>query len=116
MESAHFIELLISDPWEWQTELGPGPLVGQVVDRIENYSLVQLTSPVTFRDRRVEFLVASPRHQGRGWKELMRGDTVPANFAIAESSSDWQTNATRRGAGLIGAMRTAVASGATQTG
>lgn len=116
MESAHSIELVISDPWEWQTELGPGPLVGQIVDRIENYSLVELTSPVTFQDRRIEFLVASPRHQGHGWKELMRGDTVPANFAIAETARDWQTTATRNGVDLIGDMKTADASRATQTG
>lgn len=116
MERAHFIELVISDPWEWQTELGPGPLVAQIVDRSENYSLVQLTTSVSFRDRRIEFLVASPRHQGHGWKELMGGDTVPASFAIAETARDWQTIATRHGVDLIGAMRNAGAPGATHSG
>jgi len=39
----------------------------------------KLASSVTFRNRRVEFLVASPRHRDRGWNELHRSDTVPAN-------------------------------------
>ncbi len=116
MEATHLIEFVISDPWEWQTELGPGPLVAQVVDRNEDYALVQLTSPVTFRNRRVEFLVASPRHRGHGWNELHRGDTVPANFAHAESAREWQTKAAGHGVYLVGAMRRAGTSGTTPSG
>src|ERR1700674_1504966 len=117
MEGTGFIELVISDPWEWQTELGPGPLAGQIVGRSGNYALVQLAAPVTFHERRVEFLVASPRHSGRGWDELIRGDTVPPNFALANSARDWQLSGTRHGADLAGAMRKAdVPSVTTQSG
>jgi hypothetical protein len=113
VEGDHLIELVISDPWEWQTELGPGPLVGQVIERKEDYALVQLTRPVTFRGRRVEFLVAAPRHRSHGWNELLKGDTVPANFALAESDRDWLTKAIGNGVHLVGAMQIAGTSGTT---
>jgi len=116
MEATHFIELVISDPWEWQTEHGPGPLAAEIVDRNEDYALVQLVKPVTFRDRKVEFLVATPRHRGHGWNELMKGDPVPANFAFAKTAKEWQTQATGHGVDLVGAMQTAGTSNTTPSG
>jgi hypothetical protein len=104
------VELVISDPWEWQTELGPGPLVAEIVDRSEDYSLFRLATPVTFQGRQVELLVAAPRHQGQVWNELAEGQSVPASFAFADTDREWQTTATRHGVDLIGAIRGAAAS------
>src|SRR5450759_3696903 len=100
----HLFEFVISDPWEWQTELGPGPLVAEIVDTSAEYWLFRLATPVTFQGRQVELLVAAPRHQGHGWSELAEGHTVPASFAFAETDREWQTAATRHGPDLIGSM------------
>jgi hypothetical protein len=104
MEGGHIVEIVVSDPWEWQTELGPGPLVAQIVDRSQDYSLIRLAMPVIFQGRHVELLVASPRHRDHGWGELTGGDSVPASFAFADTDRDWQTTA-HHGVDLIGGMR-----------
>ena len=99
------VEIWISDPWEWQTELGPGPHGAQIVEEGDGGTLLRLAVPVSFKNRRIEFLIAQPRHRNQGWDELARGQTVPTNFAFAEKTGKGWSAMAHTGVSLIGAMR-----------
>lgn len=87
-------EVFISDPWEFMSELGTGPLTGRVrfVDevggRIEGI-VIELDRAITFQRRPIAVLDARPRYR-EGWNAygFGQGAPMPATFEGMTAASD----------------------------
>lgn len=79
-------EVIVTDPWEFMTELGTEPLKGRVTSFEETEGrviriVVELVTPVTYRGRRVEIVSATPRHRDAPNAEaVLKGAGIPANM------------------------------------
>lgn len=111
------VELIVSDPWEFCTELGAGPFnarilqVGKSQDVPDKDAvLIQLLSPVTYREVTCEFFVASPRHENETLQSLGEGREVSCGLTVipvdrAHSPNPFDLSWWRGGVGLIGTLR-----------
>lgn len=63
------MELQISEPWEFETEVGTGYLAGKIVAAVQEADhdsvklVVALTAPVTFEEATFDGLLARPRYR-----------------------------------------------------
>jgi len=118
------VQIRISDPWEFVTEVQADSIVAvieQVSIRIDTktdlYSesesiLIRIIKPFAYKTRKFEFLLSSPRHFGKGLRELMNGGDIPFNFLriaelTAKSNDPFQADDDWRGGpeGLIGTLK-----------
>ena len=81
------IGVSISDPWDWVTENGSGPFVGEVVANVTNHVLVRLKSPIQFADVENVFVLSSTRHAGDSYSNLTTGLRLPSNFLPVPESA-----------------------------
>ena len=104
------VKLMVSDPWEFGTEVGSGPFYGVVERTKESDLLLSLEKPIRFRTVGCSHMLASPRHVGTGFDRLITGTQVPASLvlitkAVAEGPDPFSPERWTRGAGLIGSIR-----------
>lgn len=118
------VQILVSDPWEFGTEVGTGSILA-VIEQVsikidvktDEFSeresiLIRILSPFAYRKMKFEFLIASPRHFGNGLQELNSGGDIPFNFLRipeleAKSNDPFKAENDWRGGqeGLIGTLK-----------
>jgi hypothetical protein len=120
------VQLRISDPWEFVTEVQKNSIdavIEQVSVRIDaktdKYSeresiLIRIMKPFAYKTRKFEFLLSSPRHFGKGLRELMNGGDISFNFLripelTAKSDDPFRADDDWRGGpeGFIGSVQMA---------
>ena len=74
------VEIMVSDPWDWVTEHGPGPFRGKALATTEDSVLVQLDDRIDFGGNMNEFVIASARHSGDSFAKLKRGQRTPCDL------------------------------------
>lgn len=104
------VVVMVSDPWEFGTEVSSGPLYGTVLQGQERDLLLSLRRPIQFRSVWYSHLLASPRHAGVRFDGLPAHTQVPASLvliteATAEGSDPFSRDHWTRGIGLIGSVR-----------
>ena len=79
-------DVIVSDPWEFMTEVGLEPLLGEVKsfewseDRFTRI-VVDLVHPVTYRGKLIGSITATPRHRDTPTADaVMNGVGMPANM------------------------------------
>jgi len=112
------VELQVSDPWDWGTQIGTDPLPAEVI-RVQGSEegistlLVRLVTPVNYEGNDCRIFLVANRLAGRNISCAMVGEDVPCNmyhvptdqfgseetFDIDEWLSKW-----RGGIGLIGTV------------
>jgi hypothetical protein len=116
------VSLLISDPWDFVTDHGSGPFLGQILqvgpdywlEKFANRSgktiLIQLSTPLTIEGTRYEYLIASPRHETGDISQLLQGLEVICGISCipqerATGSTPFDLSWWRGGIGLIGTVK-----------
>lgn len=111
------VTIVVSDPWDFGTAHGTGPFAAKVlkVGRDDNvpggYSmLLQLNTPLHYRDLSCEFVVASPRSERGSFDFLTEGAGVDCNLTRipedrAASPNPLDLSWWRGGVALLGTLR-----------
>jgi hypothetical protein len=118
------VQIQISEPWEFGAEVKTDSILAiieQISIRItaktnafsERESiLIRVLAPFAYKKLKFEFLLASPRHDGKGLHQLQRGEDIPFNFLRIpelEAKSDDPFRASKNWRGgpecLIGMLR-----------
>lgn len=77
-----YVQLIVSDPWDFVTASGSGPFKARIVQR-DNSSppqmLLKLEAPIEYRGSQYEFLVVSPRHTDDSFVHLFSGRSIHIN-------------------------------------
>ena len=114
----------VSDPWEFESKLGSNQIPSVIeqcsirfhgitgkADGVEESLLLRVHKPFGYNNLKFEYLLASPRHVGKGLHNLNSGESVPFNFlripeAGAKSEDPFQAENQWRGGpeGLIGSL------------
>jgi hypothetical protein len=101
-------EVIVSDPWEFMTEVGLEPLLGRVRSFEESAGrlsriVIDLVRPVTYRGKRIGSINATPRHQDTPTADAVQsGVGMPANL---EGSSMSGEHGETRPVALLGEIR-----------
>ena len=114
------VEVLVSDPWEWGTEVGVGPFGAEVIRICEDENghikmlLARLVAPVQYEGQVCQILLVVRRLAGQELTSILGGEEVPcAMYHVpteqampldAFNIDDWLGNR-RGGIGLIGSIR-----------
>jgi hypothetical protein len=120
----HQVSIGISEPWEFEDQVGSSTFTGAITDiytsrhlrqsfkKETEYLIVHLARPFGYEKLRTEYLIGSPRHDGVGLSELIKGEVVTINFCRASSEgaqSDDLFDSTRwknyKSFGLIGSIK-----------
>lgn len=104
------VEVEISEPWNFETENGPGPLAAAVEDARNSEVLLRLEVPVRVGGKHCNHLIASARYEGHCLLELLQGSTVTVSItaiSIDDASTDdlFKLASWKGGMGLIGSIR-----------
>lgn len=87
-----YVSITISDPWEFETEVGIASFSGMIIDvfvvthirkdsqNVIEQILVHLTKPFGYKGLKTEFLIGSPRHKGNGLTNLLNEKLISFNF------------------------------------
>ena len=76
------VEIMVSDPWEWGTELGVGPFTATIVewelhdDGQAKAILLVFANTVEFEGVECRYFVGSPRFVGAHLEDIMQGKKV----------------------------------------
>jgi hypothetical protein len=97
------IKIGISDPWEFQDEVGHSEFTGDIKqvfiahrafesgEDVSETILIQLEQPFGFKKMKCEYILGSPRHEGKGIEELMK-ESIPFNFVRIPSDQGQSDN------------------------
>jgi hypothetical protein len=77
--------VFVSDPWEFGTECGVGPFLGDLYSRSHNEILIGLRSPIKYSGRLFVAILASPRHELPKNSDFPSRESIPANFLLLSS-------------------------------
>jgi hypothetical protein len=101
-------DVIVTDPWEFMTEVGLEPLLGEVktFEKSEGRFtriVVDLVRPVTYRGKRIGRVIATPRHRDTPTADaVLAGVGMPANM---EGSSMSGEPGETRPVALVGEIR-----------
>ncbi len=79
-------DVIVTDPWEFMTEVGLGPLLGHVKSFEKNERrftriVVDLVHPVTYRGKLIVSITATSRHRDTPTVDaVLNGVGMPANM------------------------------------
>ncbi len=101
----------LSDPWELGNELGWPDIRGRVIAVDLDFGgvermLVELDEPFEWKGVECRYFVGSPRHEGRTFRTVAEGDSVPCGWIRisserARGASPLDTGWWRGGAAII---------------
>ena len=71
-----YVELMISDPWDWGTELGCGPFVAKIEKWTINHAtdskvLVSLNKPQIYKGVNCVYFIASARNENDSVEDIL---------------------------------------------
>lgn len=101
-------EVIVTDPWEFMTEVGTAPLPGEVKSFEMSEGrftriVIDLVRPVTYRGTSIGSIDATPRHQDTPTADaVLAGVGMPANM---EGSSTSREPRETRPLALLGEIR-----------
>ena len=58
------VSIVVSDPWEFGTECGPGPFAGTIADATAEKLLVRLVNSIPYQGKMLYVAVTQCRHAG----------------------------------------------------
>ena len=118
------VSVKISEPWEFEDEVGSSILSGTIADvyksthlrkssqKTTEYLIVHLLRPFGYKKLKTEFLMRSPRHEGSGLSEPAKGEEIPVNFyrsspkrVFSDHPFEWTRWRNDRSFGLIGSIK-----------
>jgi len=88
----HQVSIEISEPWEFEDEVGSSTFTGKITDiyvsthlrksseKKTEHLIVHLVTPFGYEKLKTEYLIGSPRHEGIGLSALTKGEVVAFNF------------------------------------
>lgn len=101
------VAITISDPWEFGTECGTGPFMGNVMDANSEMLVISLSEPVTYQGRTLHTVVVRPRYQGDLPGSVV-SKAVSSNLMLLPASirtiADVKSSNTRDGIAAIGTV------------
>lgn len=80
------VEITVSDPWEWGTEVGCGPFPAKVLkwkmgpDGKPTQMLLSFLEPKTFQGVECTYFVGGPRFVGHRLEDVIRGGMVDCDL------------------------------------
>src|SRR5688572_16088351 len=108
------VSIIISDPWDLGEALAWQPLVGTVVQVVDDdhggRGLIRLSTPIEYGGRFYECLIASPRHEGARLVDLRVGKEITCALIDVDaqqvaSSEALDTSKWRGSLGFIGTLQ-----------
>jgi len=118
------VRFQISDPWDLGESLSWKPLVGDLIDVVQQngreHGLLRSDAPFGPSGEERRHFITGPRHEGKGFADLLAGTKIPAScLAITDAqvtATWWTAEQAWRGRGLamIGSL-TRVAPGASDS-
>ncbi len=110
------VEIGVSDPWDWGTEVGCGPFDARILkwqlgpDGKPIQMLLSFVEPKTFQGVDCTYFVGSPRFVGRQLEDIICGDAVHCGLTRiseerANSADPFDLSWWRGGIGLTCTMR-----------
>jgi hypothetical protein len=111
------VSILVSDPWEFVTEHGAGPVSAKILQTgphsrgaDTDAMLVRFDKPVTFRNLHCEYFIAAPRLETDSLEALAKGTEMHCNLTRipeeqAVSHTPFDLSSWRGGIALIGTIR-----------
>jgi hypothetical protein len=86
------LEITIDDPWDFGTQCGVGPFAAEGTRLLElslgEGLILRLRTACTYNEQICEFLIATPRHAGRSFADLLGGSTLPCNLAVLRGEEE----------------------------
>ncbi len=76
------VALVMSDPWEFGTECGTGPFVGNIKDEDSGKVLILLDKTISYGENNYSLCICSPRHQGEDINDILNGEKLAANMML----------------------------------
>jgi hypothetical protein len=110
------VEIIVSDPWDWGTDVGCGPLAAKILkwkigkDSQPMAMLLCLLTPQVYKGMECQYFVASPRHVECHIEDVVRGKELACGLvhipeAHATSSDPFDLSWWRGGVALICTVR-----------
>ena len=105
------IIIRISDPWDLGESRNWQPLKGTILDvEVENSSkalLIRLIEPFEYKNMSCEYFIATPRHEGSSYEDLIQGSSVFSGLTRipvenVDSGNPFDLSWWRGGVALIG--------------
>ncbi len=112
------LSITVSDPWEFVTEHGSGPLEATVIEEALNAEapegnalLLKLLAPINHAATICEYFVAAERSSGDRFSDLLRGRAVNCGLTRisrerAQSANPFDLSWWRGGLALLASLRT----------
>ena len=105
------VALVISDPWEFGSECGTGPFVGNIKDEDSGKTLVRFDKAISYGGTNYPLCICSPRHQGKDISDILNGEKIAANMMLIsakiESLSDVDQQSQYETQAIIGSIEQA---------
>ena len=111
------VSIVISDPWDFITEQGEGPITGKIIKVGANSwkpgqdaILIHIDTPLKFKGVCCEYFIATPRHELESIAALKDGNAIVCNFARipsdkANSNNPFDLSWWRGGIALVGTLQ-----------
>lgn len=80
--------IFVSDPWEFGTQCGVGPFLGEIICRREDKLLIVLSSPLEYAGQHYVAMLASPRYARLLGSKFPTLESTPANLIFLSSKDD----------------------------
>ena len=75
------VVVMVSDPWQFGTECGTGPFVGDVVDETADTVVIAMRQSIDYQGKCLRTIVARPRHESDTVQALCVR-AMPANLML----------------------------------
>lgn len=107
------VSFTISEPEEFYLSYGEGPFLAQLIQIDSEHAVLKINESLSYDGHVVDYLVASPRHEGTSIDDLAAGKDLAVNFVPISGGKDvdlsgdvvLQKTAVWRGRHLIGNLR-----------
>ncbi len=76
------VSLVISDPWEFNTECGTGPFLGVIKDKHNGKVMISLDRIISYNGSNYSVCICTSRHQGKDMKDILNGEKIAANMML----------------------------------
>ena len=101
------VVVMVSDPWQFGTECGTGPFIGDVVDETTEAVVIAMRQSIEYQGKRLRTIVARPRH-AKDTVRALSARAMPANLMLLpieiHRASDLRPAITENGVMALGTV------------
>jgi hypothetical protein len=113
------VSIVISDPWDFITEQGEGPINGKIIKvganswiQGQDAILIQIDTTLKFKGVYCDYFIATARHESESTAALKDSSVIVCNFARvpsdkANSNNPFDLSWWRGGIALVGTLQKA---------